>query len=169
MIRPVIINIFRLLLLVFLQLFVLNHIQFSGYVNPYLYILFILWLPFETPGWLTVVLAFALGMVIDVASHTIGYHTIATTFIGYARYHLLSLIAPRDGYEPGMSPTVPSLGLSWFMKYILILVVIHHIILFGIESFGMGGYPAAALRAIASSIFTILLILVCQFLTMRSR
>ncbi|MDR3094167.1 MAG: rod shape-determining protein MreD [Bacteroidales bacterium] len=169
MIRPVIINIFRLLLLVFLQLFVLNHIQFSGYVNPYLYILFILWLPFETPGWLTIVLAFALGMVIDVTSHTIGYHAFATTFIGYMRYHLLALIAPRNGYEFGMSPTVPSLGLAWFMKYISIMVVIHHVILFGIESFGMGDYLAATFRAIVSSIFTILLILVCQFLTLRSR
>ncbi|MDR2848359.1 MAG: rod shape-determining protein MreD [Bacteroidales bacterium] len=169
MIRPVIINILRLLLLVFLQLFVLNHIQFSGYVNPYLYLLFILWLPFETPGWLTIILAFLLGMVIDVASHTIGYHTIATTFVGYARFHFLQLIAPRDGYEPGMSPTASSLGLSWFIKYISILVIIHHFILFGVEAFGMGNYLAAAFRAIASSVFTILLILVCQFLTIRSR
>jgi hypothetical protein len=50
--RDVITNIFRFILLVFLQFFVLNHIQFSGFVNPYLYVLFVLWLPFETPAWL---------------------------------------------------------------------------------------------------------------------
>ncbi|MDR2037423.1 MAG: hypothetical protein LBQ60_05820 [Bacteroidales bacterium] len=169
MIRTVSINILRFVLLVFIQLFILNNIQFSGFVNPYLYVLFILWLPFETPAWLLLLSSFAIGMVIDVASATIGYHTIATVFMAYLRFHLLGFIAPHDGYEPGMSPTVPSLGFSWFMKYITILVLAHHLVLFWVESFGFNDFLPATLRAVASSIFTILLILLCQFLTARSK
>ncbi len=169
MIRDIVINVFRFVLLVFLQLFVLNNIQFSGFVNPYLYVLFILLLPFETPGWLLLVLAFILGLVIDVASVTVGYHTMATVLMAYFRFHLLRFIAPHDGYEPGMSPTIQSLGLAWFLKYTSILVLSHHLVLFWVESFSFNDFLPATLRALASSIFTILLILIYQFLTFRSR
>ena len=97
MIREIGINIFRFVLLVFLQVFVLNNVQFSGFVNPYLYIMFIMLLPFEISGWFMLVLAFLIGLVIDVASDTMGYHTIATVFMAYLRFHLLRYIAPHDG------------------------------------------------------------------------
>ena len=161
-------NFIRFVLLVFLQLFVLNNIQFSGFVNPYLYVLFILLLPFEISGWLMLVLGFVLGLVIDLDSSTIGYHTVATVFMAYFRFHLLRFIAPRDGYEPGMTPTLQSLGLSWFFKYASILTLAHHLVLFWVESFRFGDLLPATLRAIASSIFTILLIFIYQFFTMRS-
>ena len=169
MIREVGINIARFTLLVFLQLFVLNNIQFSGFVNPYLYVLFILLLPFEISGWFMLVLAFILGLVIDVSSSTIGYHTIATVFMAYFRYHLLRLIAPREGYETGMSPTLQSLGLQWFFKYASILTLAHHLVLFWVESFIFNDLLLATFRAIASSIFTILLIFIYQFLSMRNK
>jgi len=162
-------NIFRFVLLVFLQIFVLNNIQFNGFVNPYLYVMFILLLPFGVKGWLMLVLGFIMGLTIDIASATIGYHTVATVFMAYFRFHLLRLIAPRDGYEQGMSPTIQSLGFQWFFKYAAILTVAHHFVLFWIESFRFGDLLPATLRALSSSIFTILLIIIYQFITMRSK
>ena len=169
MIQIAVKNTFLFILLVFLQLFVLNHIQFSGFVNPYLYILFIMLLPFEIAGWFMLILGFLLGLVIDIASYNIGYHTIATVFMAYCRFHLLRFIAPRDGYEQGMTPTLPSLGFSWFFRYVSILTLAHHLVLFWVESFRFGDLIQATLRALASSIFTIFLIFICQFLTMRSK
>ena len=169
MIREVGIHIFRFVLLVFLQLFVLNNIQFSGFVNPYLYVMFILLLPFEVSGWLMLILAFITGLVIDVASATVGYHTISTVFMAYCRFHLLRFIAPHDGYEPGMSPTIPSLGFVWFLKYASILTLAHHFVLFWVESFRINDLLPATLRALASSIFTIFLIFIYQFLTTRKK
>ena len=169
MIREIVVNTSRFVLLVLLQIFVLNNIQFSGFVNPYLYIMFIMLLPFKMSGWFMLVLGFILGLTVDVASATIGYHTIATVFMAYCRFHLLRFIAPRDGYEPSMSPTIPSLGLSWFFKYASILTLAHHLVLFWVESFRFTDLFLATLRAMASSIFTILLILIFQFLTLRSK
>ena len=169
MIHEIVKHIIYFVLWVFLQLFVLNNIQFSGFVNPYLYVLFIMLLPFEVLGWLMLILAFVLGLVIDVASDTIGYHTIATVFMAYCRFHLLRFIAPRDGYEPGMSPTLQSLGFSWFFKYASILTLTHHVVLFWVESFRFNDLLPATLRALASSIFTLLLIFIYQFLSMRSK
>jgi len=169
MIREVGINISRFALLVFLQIFVLNNIQFSGFVNPYLYVLFILLLPFEISGWFMLVLGFITGLAIDIASTTIGYHTVATVFMAYFRYHLLQFIAPRDGYEPGMSPTLRSLGFSWFFKYASILTLAHHLVLFWVESFTLSDLLPATFRALASSVFTILLIFIYQFLSTRNK
>ena len=169
MMREVWMNILRFGILIFLQLFVLNNIQFSGFVNPYLYVLFILLLPFELAEWVILFLAFIMGMVIDVASATIGYHTIATVFMAYCRYHLLRFIAPHDGYETGMSPTISSLGFTWFFKYASILTVAHHLVLFWIESFRFNDLFPATFRALASCIFTLLLIFVYQFLSMRRK
>ena len=162
-------NLFRFVLLVFLQLFIFNNIQFSGFVNPYLYVVFIMLLPFEISGWFMLILGFLLGLVIDVASATIGYHTIATVFLAYCRFHLLRFIAPRDGYESGMSPTLSSLGFSWFFKYASTLTLVHHFTLFWVESFRFGDLLHASLRALASSIFSILLIFIYQFLTIRNK
>ena len=169
MINEVIKNSFRFALLVVLQLFVLNNIQFSGFVNPYLYILFIMLLPFEISGLLMLTLSFILGIVIDVASSTIGYHTIATVFMAYCRFHLLQFISPRDGYEPGMTPTLQPLGVLWFFKYVSILTVTHHLVLFWVESFNFNDLLPVMLRTLASSIFTILLIFIYQFLTIRGK
>ena len=169
MIRVITINSFRFVLLVFLQLFILNHIQFSGFVNPYLYILFILLLPFEISGLLILFLGFVLGLTIDIASATIGYHTIATIFMTYLRYHVLRLIAPRDDYTPGMASAMKTLGFRWYFKYVSVLTVAHHLVLFWIESFSIGDLLPATLRALASSVFTILLIIIYQFLAMRSK
>ena len=162
-------NVFRFVLLILLQLFVLNNIQFSGFVNPYLYILFILLLPFEISGWLMLVLAFIMGMLIDIASSTIGYHTIATVLMAYCRIYLLRLIAPHDGYELSMSPTIFSLGFTWFFKYAVILTLVHHLVLFWIESFRFTDFLPSTLRALASSVFTILLIGIYQFFIFRSK
>jgi hypothetical protein len=110
-----------------------------------------------------------MGLVIDISSATIGYHTIATVFMAYSRFHLLRLIAPRDGYESGKSPTIRSLGYKWFLKYASILTIAHHLVLFWIESFRFGDLLPATLRALASSIFTILLITIYQTLMIRRK
>jgi len=165
--REIGVNILRFILLIFLQIFVLNNIQFSGFVNPYLYIVFILLLPFEISGGLMLILAFFLGLTIDIASVTIGYHTISTVLMAYFRFHLLRFIAPHDGYEPGMSPTIASLGFSWFIKYASILTLVHHFALFWIEAFRIEDILFASIRALASGAFTMLLVLVYQFLSVR--
>jgi cell shape-determining protein MreD len=63
-------NIKRFLFLILLQVLVLNHVQWSGYVNPYVYILFIMMLPVETPRWLVILLGLITGLLIDYESET---------------------------------------------------------------------------------------------------
>lgn len=150
-------------LLVFLQVFILNNIQFSGYINPYIYILFILILPFETPKWLLLVLAFILGITIDLFSGTLGMHSSATVIMAFLRPYVLKVISPRDGYESETLPQLRYYGMSWFLKYSVILIFIHHLFLFYIEVFRISHFFTTFVRVILSSIFTIVLVLISQY------
>lgn len=151
------------ILLILLQLLVLNNIQFSGYVNPYVYILFILLLPVEIPSWLLLIISFSTGLIIDFFSGSPGMHSSATLMAGFARPYILRVIAPRDGYEAGSSPSMLAYGFRWFLSYTLLIVLIHHTTLFYLEVFRFSEFFRTLLRVILSSLFTVSFILLIEF------
>lgn len=159
--------IIRFVILVLLQVLVFNNIQLSGFINPYFYILFILLLPFETPRWSLPLIGFLLGLSIDLFTHTPGIHASATVLMAFARPYMLSMIAPREGYEPGSCPTLYYYGLEWFLKYSAILICIHHFFLFYVEIFRISDFFATFLRALLSSVFSIIFIVLSQYFIFR--
>jgi rod shape-determining protein MreD len=167
MIKEIYRNIGNFIFLVLLQVLILNNIEFSGFINPYLYILFILLLPFETPKWLLLLVSFILGITIDIFSNTLGMHAFASVFIAYMRPYVLGLFAPREGYDTTMKPGLRSFGMDWLIKYSFIMVLIHHTLLFYIEAFKFQLFFPTLLRVILSSIFTVILIILSQLLTQR--
>jgi rod shape-determining protein MreD len=150
------------ILLVLLQGLILNNIEFGGYVIPFLYVIFILALPFETPNWLILILGFILGISIDSFTSTLGMHTSATVFMAFCRVYVLKLIEPRGGYEFNLEPNVPAMGLTWYLLYASTLVFLHHLFLFYIESFKISQFFYTFGRALASFFFTMVLILIVQ-------
>ncbi|MFP4058868.1 MAG: rod shape-determining protein MreD [Bacteroidales bacterium] len=160
-------NMLRFVLLVFFQVLVLNNIQLGGYINPYLYILFILLLPFETPPWMLLLTGFLLGLTIDLFVHTPGVHTIATLFMAFSRPYVLDLFAPREGYETGTFPRLYYYGLEWFLKYTLILVFAHHLVLFYVEVFRFSDFFSTFLRVILSTFFSTILVVISQYFVFR--
>ena len=157
--------VFRLIIqfiaLVLLQVFVLDNIQFLGYINPMIYILFILSLPVRFPKWLSLILAFILGFIIDIFSNTLGINTFATVFLAFIRVPIINLIISFDeGANP--SPSFRSFGVNNYVKYIVSGVIIHNFILFMIESFSFTSFGFILLKVLLSSIVTILLIFIVQ-------
>lgn len=160
-------NIFRITILVLFQVFILNNLQFSGFVNPYLYVLFILLLPFETPGWLLLSLGFILGISIDLFANTPGLHASATVLMAFLRPVVLDYFAPRDGYVPGTYPRVYYYGLGWFFQYAAILIFAHHFFLFYMEVFRLSDFLLTFRRVVFSGIFTLFLVVLSQFFIFR--
>ncbi|MGQ7869595.1 rod shape-determining protein MreD [Sunxiuqinia sp. sy24] len=167
MIRDLLKYVIILLVLVLLQTLLLNNIQFSGYVNPYLYVLFILLLPFETPRYLLLFLGFFLGLSIDIFSNTPGIHASATTFMAFLRPSTISLISSRDTIEANTPPRLTTMGFGWFLRYTLILVLTHHLFLFFIEVFTFNGFIHTLTRSLFSAVFSIILIIISQFLVFK--
>ena len=161
-------NIILFVVLVLLQVGVLNQVQLGGFINPYLYILFIILLPIGTPGWLTLVLSFALGISIDMFCNSPGIHASATVFAGFMRTFLLASMMPRETTEPTDIPNIRLFGTSWFLKYSLMMVIIHHVFLFLVEAFKFNSLHLILWRALLSIVFTMLLIVLSQFLFTRN-
>ncbi len=155
-------------LLVLFQGLILNNVEFGGYVVPFLYVVFVLSLPFETPSWMVLVLGFFLGISIDSFSSTMGMHTSATVVMAFCRAYLLKLVEPRGGYEFNSKPNVQDMGVTWYLMYAFILVLLHHLFLFYVESFKITHFFYTFGRAIASTVFTMLLVLIVQLFNYKS-
>lgn len=169
MLNEIIRNIVRYAILVGIQVLVIKNIELGRFINPFIYVLFIIGLPFETPKWLLLFSAFAMGITIDLFYDTAGMHAAACVFIAYLRPGLLKLFSPRDGYEFGTQPTIQYLGIPWFLSYSGILILLHHLILFYIEVFRFSEFFSTFFRVIVSSVFTILLVVISQYLFNRKK
>jgi rod shape-determining protein MreD len=146
---------------------VLDNIQLSGYLNPYFYLLFILLMPIDTPKWLLLISGFILGITIDFYSNTLGMHTAATVFLAFSRPWILTIIAPRDGYETDASPTILNYGFRWFATYTIILTFFHHFLLFYIEAFHFHSFFTTFLRVFLSTVLTASTIILSQYFIFR--
>ena len=160
-------NIVRFVFLILIQVLVFNNIQISGLINPYFYVIFILLLPFETPRWSLLVLGLLLGLSVDLFTHTPGMHSTATLLMAFLRPYVLSVIAPRDGYETGSFPRIYYYGFTWFLKYTVILVLIHHLALFYLEIFRLSDFFITFFRSILSAVFSIIFIVLSQYFIFR--
>ena len=160
-------NIFRFVVVVLFQVLVMDNVMINGYMIPYVYLLFLLLMPFETPRWLPLLAGFGLGVTLDIFSNTPGLHTSATVLAAFARGYILDLLAPRDGYEPETFPRVHFYGLVWFLKYTFIIIFIHHLALFYLEVFQLKDFFSTLLRVIMSSILSTSAIVLSQYFVFR--
>lgn len=151
-------------LLVALQLLIFNNIEFSGYVNPYVYVMFILILPVSIPSWILLLLGFLTGFVIDIFSGTMGVHTFATVLAGFVRPWVLSLKLTAEAAEDDMSPSARRSGLRWFLVYTVTVVLVHHLALFFVELFSFRYFFHTLLRVLLSTAVTTFFILLFDFI-----
>src|SRR5690606_30576224 len=91
-------NFFRFCIVVLIQVLILNKITLRWWSQPigfpvfipYIYPLFILLLPFETPVWLLLILGFTMGITMDMFMNTAGMHACATVLLAYLRTNVLN-------------------------------------------------------------------------------
>lgn len=150
-------------ILILLQVLLFNNIQFSGYVNPYVYVMFILLLPVEIAQGILLPVAFFTGLTVDFFGGTTGMHAGATVAAGFVRPYILRFISPRDGYEPGATPSMLIYGRRWFLFYSILMVTVHHFVLFYFEVFRFTGFFHTLLRVIISSVFTVTFIMLAEY------
>lgn len=145
------------IILVLVQVLILNNIHFLRIATPFLYLYFILKLPVGTSQTKVVFFSFLLGIVIDIFSNTAGMHASACTLIGVLREPIIHLLAGKD-VEPGIYPSYNTFGYAVFIRFTLLMVVIHHITLFLIEAFTLFDPVYLSLRIVATIVTTTLLI-----------
>ena len=164
-------NIIRLMLFILVQVFVLNQVQpLHQYITPYIYFLFILWLPFSIGRSSLLIVSFVTGLCLDFFTKTPGLHAAACVFIGYVRPFLINLLMSQQGKEFNYrEPSVTSLGFSQYVTYAVVLTLFHHVVLFTIEAFQFGNILYLLLKTAGSTVISLLLITVIEIIFIRKQ
>ncbi len=149
------INTARFILLVLLQVLVLNHINFLGYINPYIYILFIILYPVKNNSSLFISLSFLLGLCVDIFSDSGGVHAAASVTIAFLRPGFLKSVFGAL-YEH-QTIKFSNIDLAPKISYIALVTVVHHLILFTLEIFSLSKIILITQKTLFSSIFTIII------------
>ncbi len=155
-------NIARFIVLVLVQVLILNNINFLGYINPYIYILFIILFPIKNNRLLFIFLSFLLGLMIDIFLDSGGVHAAACVTIAYIRPVLLKFSFGMIYEHQTIKFSSTELGQR--LTYFSIIIFIHHLILFSLEIFNSSKIILVLKKSLFSSIFTLILCLLITIL-----
>lgn len=155
--------------LVLFQVLVLNRLDLSFYINPYIYLLYILLLPFRMQHWVLMLVAFVSGLLMDAFSGTAGLHAASLVFLAFVRPHWINVITPKGGYEAEDRPSIRAQGFSWFLLYSIVLVFLHHFFYFFLEVFSLTSAFSTLGKTLLSTIVSTILIVLMAYLFSRER
>jgi len=160
-------NIIRAIFVLLIQLVLLKRIDITfgdfNYIHFTIYPLIIALLPYKTHKTILVLIGFFLGFFVDIFYDSLGVHAFTTTFIAYMRIYILNLISPTEGYGKNYL-TAHSYGITWFITYLSIILLMHLFVLYSIEAFSFIYLKEIILRTIFSFIASLFLLSVGQLI-----
>lgn len=161
----------RFFLLLLIQVLLLDKIHLHHLITPYVYMFFILWMPFSIKrGWLMVI-AFLLGFSVDAFRHHPGFHAAACVFMAYLRPFVIQLLLAQDGTEHTYpEPTIKSFGgFLPYHIYTATLLTIHHAWLFLLEAWQFADLPYFLIKTFSSVLLSLFLLIVTEMLFPRKQ
>jgi len=158
--------IIRFIILVLFQVLIGNHINFMGTINPYIYILFIIYFPVQNNRMLFLVISFFLGLCIDWFSDSGGIHAAAALTAAYIRPILLKSTFGTLYKNHNLKLNITELSSK--ITYISLLTLTHHFVLFNLEIFSISRTIFVLEKTLFSSIFTIFLCVILSIIFSRN-
>jgi len=159
-------NIFRLLIFILVQVYVLNKIpHLHRFVVPYLYFLFLLWLPFTMTRLGLLATGFMTGLLLDYFTMTPGLHTAACLLVAYVRPFIITLLIPKDTVEFNYrEPSPRAMGWAPYAVYVFVLTLLHHTYLVLLQWLQFGTFVDFILKVLATTAISLLLIFTVELL-----
>lgn len=152
---------FGVIICLAIQILLLRNLVFFDYAFCFLYVGAVLVLPPELDKSLLLLIGFLVGITVDVFMNTLGLHAAATTLVVYLRSFLVARLE-RSGGEPIVFFSLRKMGFGPFVYLFFPLVFIHSASLFLIDTNSLVLILHTVVRIVASSIFTMLGILLWQ-------
>ena len=150
---------------IFIQIFILNNIQFSGYINPYYYLIFILYIPSKQSKASILLLSFLIGFVIDIFSQSYGIHAFTSVLIAYLKILWTAKIATSKDTDELIE--ISTLSISNFITLSCYFILIHHFTLFFLERLNLYEILSILRSTISSSIFTLFLFIIHKLFSIK--
>ncbi len=161
-------NIILFFVALLLQVILFNNIKLFNYINPYIYIYFIIYYPLKKEKGLFLFLSFLLGLSVDFFSDSGGINAATTLFIAYIRLPLLSTILRKSDFDYLLF-RLRSIPFLKSLTYIFFLTFIHHLLLYSLEYFSFNEFKTILTKTFITSLFTVLLILLGIILFTKKR
>lgn len=161
-------NFLRLILLLTLQILILNNVYLTGWVAPMLFVLFVLMLPTQTPRNLMLLIAFVVGLVVDISSNVLGPCAAACTLVAFCRITFADRILTRGEDVVVGTPSIHSVGFQSFSVYSLLLLTIFFLLYFLLMIFSLHDLGHILLSTVASTGVTWLLVVLYQWMFLHS-
>lgn len=164
-------NSIRFVLFLLIQIIILNEVPpLHQFITPYLYFLFILWLPFGINRLSITILGFLLGFILDFFSNTPGLHAAACGLMAYVRPSILNLLLSQEASEEiNKEPSIATMGWGPYAFYIFVLTFIHHFYLILLEWLQFGDFGYFIGKILFSSIMSVVLIFLVELILNRRK
>lgn len=147
-----------------IQVLVLKDLVLFGDAFCFLYVYSILLMPLEIKPVPLMILAFFMGLAVDMFYDTPGMHAASTVLLAFLRNPWIKVNTPRGGYDENVPPTLLNMGLAWSTAYSFPLILIHHVCFFYIDFLGTSFSPSIVIRMVSSVLFTFVLAAIVQLL-----
>ena len=159
-------NILRFAIFIMVQVYVLNKIpHLHRFIVPYLYFLFLLWLPFSISRIGLLIVAFITGLVLDFFTMTPGLHAAACVLLAYCRPFVITILTPKDPSDFNYrEPSPRAMGWTPYLVYALVLTFVHHGYLTLLEWLSFGTFLGFLIKVIATTAISMLLIITTELL-----
>lgn len=151
-------NSLRFIALVFAQIVVFNNLNLFGFINPLIYISWVLFFPFRKNISLLLIFSFLLGLSIDFFSDSGGINAAATLFIAYIRTPVLKIVLKKSDFDFVLF-NIRTISFGKALLFVSLLTLIHHFIVFSMAYFSFKEFTSVLSNTILTSIFTVLLII----------
>lgn len=156
MLQTRIFDILRLLIFASLQVFIFNNINFYGYADPYVYILFILLLPFSRNKYLVLTYAFFLGLYIDFFENTGGLNAFACVLIAFLRQPLVKLLLSKST-QTEEELSLSQLSFFQWGIYLALLIFSHHILIDWLQTMSLSQWQTIIERSSLGAVLTLII------------
>ena len=159
-------NIIRFAIFIIVQVYLLNKIPFlHQFIAPYIYYLFILWLPFSISRMGLLFVGFLTGITLDFFTMTPGLHAAACVLIAYLRPFIINVLAPKDatGFRY-REPSPKSMSWTPYLIYVFVLTLFHHAYMVLLEWLSFGSVLGFIVKVIATTGISMLLIITTELL-----
>jgi len=159
-------NILRFAVFILIQVLLLNKIpHLHRFITPYIYFLFLLWLPFSVSRQWLLIIGFLTGLALDYFTMTPGLHTAACLLIAYVRPFLISVLMPKDSSDFNYREPSPK-AMLWtpYLVYVFVLTLLHHGYMVFLQWLSFGSFLDFIIKVIATTAISMLLIITVELL-----
>ena len=149
----------RFIFFALLQGLIFNNFDFYDIYDPYICLVFIITFPVKVNKITFMIISFVFGFALDLYTNTLGINTAACLSIAFLRSYILNFVF-GSFYDPHgiklMKNYVSESTFSQKLLYISSIILIHHLVLFSLETFSFEFISLIMFKTLITSLISLI-------------